>query len=65
MPATATNKVLKRVLVHEKFRLDRTGGDDLYVRGRGDEAFRPLTAEEERALEHEFAAAGRRRFWDL
>ncbi|HMC42357.1 MAG TPA: AMP-binding protein [Acidimicrobiales bacterium] len=65
VPATATNKVLKRALVHQKFRSDRTGGDALYVRTRGDDAFRPFGADDERALEAEFTAAGRRRFYDL
>jgi fatty-acyl-CoA synthase len=65
MPATATNKVLKRVLVHEKFRSDRTGGDPLYVRGRDEVAFRTFSDDDERTLEAEFATAGRRRFWDL
>ena len=65
LPATATNKVLKRTLVHQKFRADRTGGDALWVRGRGEDAYRPFTADDEAALRDRFVAAGREPFWDL
>ncbi|MBV8160506.1 MAG: AMP-binding protein [Acidimicrobiia bacterium] len=65
LPATATNKVLKRTLVHEKFRSDRVGGDAVWVRGRGEDAYRPFTAADEAALQRAFADAGRERFWDL
>ncbi len=65
LPGTGTNKVLKRTLVHQKFRLDRTGGDAVYVRPRGAGGFRPFTAADERDLERAFADAGRSRFWDL
>ncbi|HEX4541386.1 MAG TPA: AMP-binding protein [Acidimicrobiales bacterium] len=65
MPTTATNKIVKRTLVHQKFRSDRTGGDPIFVRGRGEPAYRLLTAEDERRLEASFTAAGRQRFWDL
>jgi fatty-acyl-CoA synthase len=65
MPATATNKIVKRSLVHQKFRSDRTGADPIFVRGRGEPAYRLLTEEDERRLEASFTAAGRRRFWDL
>jgi fatty-acyl-CoA synthase len=65
MPATATNKVVKRVLVHQKFRSDRVGGDPVYVRERHDDAFRLFTAADERDLEAEFTRSGRARFWDL
>jgi fatty-acyl-CoA synthase len=65
MPATATNKILKRTLVHQKFRSDRTGGDPIFVRGRGETAYRPFSAEDEGRLEESFARAGRQRFWDL
>ncbi|MBV8295485.1 MAG: AMP-binding protein, partial [Acidimicrobiia bacterium] len=34
LPSTATNKIVKRTLVHQKFRSDRTGGDAIWVRGR-------------------------------
>jgi fatty-acyl-CoA synthase len=65
MPATATNKIVKRTLVHQKFRSDRTGGDSIFVRGRGETAYRRFSAEDERRLEESFVAAGRQRFWDL
>ena len=65
MPVTATNKIVKRTLVHQKFRSDRTGGDEIFFRGRGDPAYRRLTTEDERQLEASFTAAGRQRFWDL
>jgi len=65
LPATATNKVLKRTLVHQKFRSDRAGGDPVWVRGRGEDAYRPFGSEDEQALQRRFADAGRERFWDL
>jgi fatty-acyl-CoA synthase len=65
LPVTPTNKVLTRVLVHEKFRADRIGGDPLFVRPRGADAYVPFTAEDENALRHALDAAGRSRFWDL
>jgi fatty-acyl-CoA synthase len=65
IPTTATNKVVKRTLVHQKFRSDRTGGDVIFVRGRGEPTYRLLTVDDERRLESSFSAAGRQRFWDL
>jgi fatty-acyl-CoA synthase len=65
LPATATNKVLKRTLVHQKFRSDRTGGDPVWVRNRGEDVYRPFTTDDEAALQLRFAEAGRDRFWDL
>jgi acyl-CoA synthetase (AMP-forming)/AMP-acid ligase II len=65
MPATATNKIVKRTLVHQKFRSDRTGGDTILVRGRGEPVYRPFTVDDELRLEASFSAAGRQRFWDL
>ena len=65
LPQTATNKVLKRTLVHEKFRHDRIGADRLWVRDRGEDAYRPFTPDDEGALQKRFVAAGRERFWDL
>ena len=65
MPSTPTNKILKRTLVHQKFRSDRTGGDPLFVRDRGDDVYRPFTASDEAALRDAFVRAGRDRFWDL
>ena len=65
LPATATNKVLKRTLVHQKFRSDRAGGDPIWVRGRGEDVYRPFTSDDELALQLRFAESGRERFWDL
>jgi fatty-acyl-CoA synthase len=64
-PTTGTNKIVKRTLVHQKFRADRTGGDPVYVRGRGEDAYRAFTAEDEESLRKSFAANRRERFWDL
>jgi hypothetical protein len=65
LPTTPTNKILKRVLVHEKFRSDRTKGDQVWVRGRREDAYRALAPEAEVGLKESFIAAGRQRFWDL
>jgi len=64
-PTTGTNKIVKRTLGHQKFRADRIGGDAVYVRGRGDAAYRPFTPDDEAALHQSFVAHGRDRFWDL
>ena len=65
LPSTGTNKVVTRTLVGQKFRRDRVGDDELWVRERGDAAYRPFTAEDEADLRARFAANGRDRFWDL
>ena len=65
LPATATNKVLVRALVHEKFRSERVGADRLYVRERGAGAYRPFTAADEQELRRAFEANGRLQAWDL
>ena len=65
LPTTPTNKVLARRLVHEKFRADRTGGDPVYVRGRGEASYRLLDAGAEAALREAFVTAGRVAAWDL
>lgn len=64
-PTTGTNKIVKRTLVHQKWRADRIDGDAVFVRGRGESAYRPFTAEDERALHDSFVHYGRERFWDL
>jgi len=64
-PTTGTNKVVKRTLVHQKWRADRTGGDAVYVRERGETAYRPFTPDDERALHDRFVHFQRDRFWDL
>ncbi|MBV8463911.1 MAG: AMP-binding protein [Acidimicrobiales bacterium] len=65
LPATPTNKILTRTLVHEKVRADRVGGDPLYVRDRGATAFRAFTSDDESALRTAFEKAGRLAAWDL
>lgn len=66
LPSTGTNKVLVRQLQHQKLRRDRVGETDgLWVRDRGDAAYRAFTAEDEAALREALVAAGRERFWDL
>jgi hypothetical protein len=57
--------VLTRTLVHEKFRSDRTGGDRVFVRPRGEAAFLPFDAATEAALRRAFEDAGRLAAWDL
>jgi fatty-acyl-CoA synthase len=64
-PTTGTNKIVKRALVHQKFRADRVAGDDIYVRRRGDDAYHPFTAAAERELLDSFEQYQRNRFWDL
>jgi fatty-acyl-CoA synthase len=64
-PTTGTNKIVKRTLVHQKWRSDRVDGDPVFVRGRDEPAYRPFRADEEAALQESFAHNGRERFWDL
>jgi fatty-acyl-CoA synthase len=65
MPTSPTNKILKRVLVHEKFRPDRTNGSELWFRPRQEHIYRPFGDAQAKELEDEFAYYGRERFWDL
>jgi fatty-acyl-CoA synthase len=65
LPTTGTNKVVKRTLVHQKFRRDRVGDDPLLVRGRGDDRYHEFRDADEKALRTRFIQAGRERFWDL
>ena len=64
-PTTGTNKIVKRTLVHQKWRHDRVQGDAVFTRGRHDATYRAFTADDERELEASFAQHGRARFWDL
>jgi fatty-acyl-CoA synthase len=64
-PTTGTNKIVKRTLVHQKFRSGRTAGDPIFVRGRGEPVYRVFTADDETALRDSFVKHGRERFWDL
>ncbi len=64
-PTTGTNKIVKRTLVHQKWRRDRVGDDPVFVRGRGEAAYRELTPADEQALHDSFVQYQRERFWDL
>jgi fatty-acyl-CoA synthase len=64
-PTTGTNKIVKRSLVHQKWRSDQVGGDSVYVRARGEPAYRQFTADDERELRASFVHYKRDRFWDL
>jgi fatty-acyl-CoA synthase len=64
-PTTGTNKIVKRTLVHQKWRADRVAGDPVYVRGRGEPTYRRFTPDDEAALRASFERHGRTRFWDL
>jgi fatty-acyl-CoA synthase len=64
-PTTGTNKIVKRTLVHQKWRRDRIADDPLFVRERGDAHYRPFTAADEDALHGAFVHNQRGRFWDL
>ncbi len=64
-PTTGTNKIVKRVLVQAKWRSDLVDGDDVFVRLRGEDAYRRFTPDDERALHDSFVHYQRDRFWDL
>jgi fatty-acyl-CoA synthase len=64
-PTTGTNKIVKRTLVQQKFRHDLVGRDELFVRLRGEDTYRPFTDDDERRLHESFVRFGRERFWDL
>lgn len=64
-PTTGTNKIVKRTLAHQKWRSDLVTGDVIYVRARGDAAYRLFTVDDEHALQTALTTAGRARFWDL
>ncbi len=64
-PTTGTNKIVKRTLVHQKFRPDRTGGDPCFVRLRGEDRYHAFTDADADALRESFTRYGRERFWDL
>jgi fatty-acyl-CoA synthase len=65
MPTTATGKIVKRTLVHQKYRSDRTNGDPMWWRPRGENTYRPFTDTEEKTVHDGLVSAGRERFWDL
>ena len=64
-PSTGTNKIVKRTLVRQKYRRDLCGDDDLFVRDRGADSYRPFTDADESTLHAALERAGRGRFWDL
>jgi fatty-acyl-CoA synthase len=64
-PTTGTNKIVKRRLVHEKWRADRVDGDPVYVRVRNEPTYRTLSADDEHDLRNSFVHYRRERFWDL
>ncbi len=64
-PTTGTFKIVKRTLIHEKWRGDRAHGDPVFVRGRDEAAYRPFTVVDESELHASFGQYGRERFWDL
>ena len=65
LPTTGTNKIVKRTLVRSKYRRDLCGDDALWIRDRGADAYRELTADDEAAIRAALDKAGRSRFWDL
>lgn len=62
LPRTATNKPLVRQLRQEKF---HPGRDPILWRERGDDAYRPFTADDDERVRAEFEAAGRLSALDL
>ena len=65
LPVTPTNKVLVRTLVHQKFRSDRVGGDPVFVRGRGEDAYHRFGPDDEAVLRGAFDESGRAQAWEL
>jgi fatty-acyl-CoA synthase len=64
-PTTGTNKIVKRTLAHQKFRRERVGHDELFVRDRGEAVYRVFEERDERTLHESFVRHQRERFWDL
>ena len=64
-PTTGTNKIVKRTLVHQKWRRDLIEDDEVFVRVRGEDVYRRFTAADETALHDSFVHNQRERFWDL
>jgi fatty-acyl-CoA synthase len=65
MPTSPTNKILKRTLVHEKYRPDRIAGDPVWVRERGEHAYRRFGDTDAAQVRAALEESGRARFWDL
>ncbi len=64
-PTTGTFKIVKRTLVHEKWRSDRIDGDAIFVRERDAAKYRRFAEADEVALCASFDHHQRTRFWDL
>ncbi|HYC21169.1 MAG TPA: AMP-binding protein [Candidatus Bathyarchaeia archaeon] len=64
LPQTATNKILKRELAREKFRLDRIH-DAVFWCERGESRYKPLTAADHERLLARFTASGRAGLLDI
>jgi fatty-acyl-CoA synthase len=64
-PTTGTNKIVKRTLVHQKWRADRVGGDAIYVRGRGEREYRKFDDAQEQALHDSFVSYRREQLWAI
>jgi fatty-acyl-CoA synthase len=65
IPTSPSNKVLTRILVHQKYRLDRVGGDEIWQRPRGAAAYEGFGEEEAAALHRQLVDCGRDRLWEL
>jgi fatty-acyl-CoA synthase len=65
LPLNGSNKVLKRVLMRDKFRLDQVGDDVVYVWERKADYPVLFASGDEASLRQQFIATGRERFWDL
>ena len=65
-PTTGTNKIVKRTLVHQKFRRrPRRRRRAATSATAATTRYRPFTDADERALHASFVRYGRERFWDL
>ncbi|MBW3662478.1 MAG: AMP-binding protein [Actinobacteria bacterium] len=65
LPQTATTKVITRILKTQKWRSDLVGDDEVWIRERGADAFRPFTTADEGDLRVALEQHGRDRFWEL
>lgn len=65
LPTSPTNKILKRTLVHQKYRPDRVGTDALWHRQRDAATFCTFDVAAAEELRQQLAEQGRERFWDL
>ncbi len=64
-PTTGTNKIVKRTLVTDKWRTDRTGDDAVFVRLPGETVYRRFGAGDESVLLRSFDQHERLAHWDL